>query len=423
MIAEIMPEWVTRGLPTYTEPWATTYLQLLFQSFLFALGVPTAIYSLIIDEDIKRVAQTRVKAKRFFWVTATLYVAVFILVWFIHPSNLPNPELTKALIAKSVFAAFTVTFLPCGVLFMGIRLNREFKREKVVQRLAETLLNNLNAKQSIDTTALRDLSFLGEHGRPGDEKDIVLNVIDQIAITVQRKVKEGMVYKGYELESLIRHLPSMLDNTNRPGNDQNYLRAVEVLANIWRWLTQRKVSSDALSTREALKLLALRSVELMVEDTSLAYLELATECDSHMVFDMGQAAIRTGKYRLASAALSKLEVIANNSADDANARRESCANLLGIAADLASGGPSGARRADTALRVNSELFQPSLQQALTDAIEYQYNAGRFDIADKIYTLLAEVTKTTSINADGQKAAPGLAASHPTGFGVFTCGWI
>ena len=44
-------------LPNYTEPWATTYLQVLFQSFLFALGVPTALYSLIIDNDIKRVAQ------------------------------------------------------------------------------------------------------------------------------------------------------------------------------------------------------------------------------------------------------------------------------------------------------------------------------------------------------------------------------
>jgi hypothetical protein len=424
MIAEILPDWITRGLPwmtgwlpTYTEPWATTYLQLLFQSFLFALGVPTAIYSLIVDEDIKRVGQTRVKAKRFFWVTATLYVAVFILVWFIHPEKSADVPPTGSSMAKSFFAAFTVTFLPAGVLIMGIRLNREFKREKVVRRLADALLENLNAKQSIDTVALRDLSFLGEHGRPGDEKDIVLNVIDQLTVNVQKKVKEGMTYKGYELESLIRHLPTMLDNTNRPGNDQNFLRAVEVLANIWRWLTLRKVSSDALSTREALKLLALRSVESMVEDTSLAYLELAAECDSHMVFDMRQAAIRTGKYRLASAALSKLEAMANNAIGDEGVKREICANLLGIAADFAANGPSGIRRAETALRLNGELFKPSLRQALADAIDYQYNAGRFEIADKISLFLLEVAKMKSVRLDGQPRG-----SYSIGPEVLAWGW-
>lgn len=57
-------QWLFDWLPPYTEEWATTYLQVLFESFLFALGVPTAIYSLIVDNDIKRVAQTRVKARR-----------------------------------------------------------------------------------------------------------------------------------------------------------------------------------------------------------------------------------------------------------------------------------------------------------------------------------------------------------------------
>src|SRR5438132_12488956 len=86
MIVQSLLDLLTNWLPPYTEQWATTYLQVLFQSFLFALGVPTAIYSLIVDNDIKRVAQTRIKARRYFLATALLYVAAFIIVWFLHPA-------------------------------------------------------------------------------------------------------------------------------------------------------------------------------------------------------------------------------------------------------------------------------------------------------------------------------------------------
>src|SRR6267378_2612864 len=85
-------------LPPYTEQWATTYVQILFQMCLFALGVPTAIYSLIIDNDIKRVAQTRVKARRYFLVSALLYVAAFIIVWFLHPE--PSASAARAPVAR-----------------------------------------------------------------------------------------------------------------------------------------------------------------------------------------------------------------------------------------------------------------------------------------------------------------------------------
>ncbi|HET6852071.1 MAG TPA: hypothetical protein VFH46_07090 [Pyrinomonadaceae bacterium] len=436
MIPEGLFNWISNWLPPYTEQWATTYLQVLFESFLFALGVPTAMYSLIVDEDIKRVAQTRVKARRYFVVTTLLYVAAFIIVWFLHPEP-PRPDMTTRQqttassetregknvraaspevsagepeeappsrgftpIVKSIFAAFTVTFLPFVVLITGVTLNSQFKREKVVQRLADELLKNLDAKSSIDTIALKDLSYLGEHGRAGDEKEMVLNVIDNLADKLQAKVRtEGLAYNGYELESLIRHIPPMLDNSSRPGSDQNYLRAVEVLSNIWRWLSIRKGTSDAGATLQALKVLALRSVDSMTEETSLAYLEIAAECDSHIVFDMGEVAINARKYRLVVGALSKLESMASSAVTDNDLGRETKANLLGIAAHLATDGPSGARRAEKALHYNQELFKPSLREALVDAFDYQYSAGRFDIADKINLLITEAAKMKTVELD------------------------
>jgi hypothetical protein len=458
MIEQSLPDLLTKWLPPYTEQWATTYLQVLFQSFLFALGVPTAIYSLIVDHDIKRVAQTRVKARRYFLATALLYVAAFIIVWFLHPEPSASashfPEARQEAVStsqkktptptsqieqsetqvpervsdtqseqtaprpgpnamfKSIFAAFTVTFLPFAVLITGLRLNSQFKRQKVVDHLASELLRSLDADRNIDTIVLKDLSYLGEHGQAGDEKEIVLNVIDRLAETVQVKVKANVLrYSGYELESLIRHIPAMLDNNAQPGNDQNYRRAVEVLANIWRWLGARTISDDALSTREALRHLALRSVERTAEDTALAYLEIAADCDSHMVFDMGLAAIRSQKYTLATAALTKLEAMSSNALAGtgvSDVGRETRSNLLGIAAYLAAEGPSGSIRAETSLRLNQELFWPSLRQVLADASDYHYDAGRFDTADKIRMLVAEAGKMETVDLD--RAVPCIAAT-------------
>lgn len=465
-------------LPKYTEQWATTYLQVLFQSFLFALGVPTALYSLIIDNDIKRVAQTRVKFRRYFYGTAMLYAAVLIIVWLLHPdaqespaagqvgpaaqvaaTSLPpdvsaaiamQPEAPQAVadgnapqagtptpqeppkndgrapegrsttsIIKSVIAAAAVTVLPLIVLAYGYQLNKYFKRETVVANLAKELLARLDADRSIDTVALKDLTYLGEHGRAGEEKEVVLSIIDDLVWAVQKRVQQGALdYHGYELDSLIRHIPEMLDNPTQPGNDQNFTRAVEVLVNIWRWLgpdsESGKVTDDAIAAREALRHLALYSVEKMAEATSHNYLEIAAECDSNMVFEMALASIKAGRYPLAIAALGKLESLAGNAFMQAHdseaikkysreqlesAAKEAKGNLLGIAASLAADSPSGALRAEKILHDNEEIFSPTIRQALADAFVYHSKAGYLDIADNVMQLSAEAVKMKTIDLD------------------------
>ncbi|HEY0404168.1 MAG TPA: hypothetical protein VGC89_00465 [Pyrinomonadaceae bacterium] len=482
--------------PPFTEQWATTYLQVLFESFLFALGVPTAIYSLIIDNDIKRVALTRVKYRRYFVATGLLYAAVFSIVWIIHPDPDPSPccvpqqqstlvrqppptaaappqttqppqqsltslasptsaeETTAQLtepspaqqqqqqatptpeaaqpaaappqlaapddaptwmsIIKSTFAATTVTILPSGVLFMGLWLNGQFKREKVVKRLEDDLFRRFEADDSLDSVALKDLSYLGEQGKSGDEKELVLDVIDRLAKRVQNKVKEqNLQYDGFELEVLIRHIPGMLDNHVEPGNDQNYRRAVEVLSNIWRWLGRRRtITDDALSTREVLKHLALLTVEKTGEETALAYLEVAAECDSHVVLEFGLAAFKADKFLLAAAALNKLEEMAADAIAgnrDFETRRSTLANLLGMTAHFAISGPSGLRRAETSLRLNEELFAPTLRSILDDAIDYQYEMGRYDTSDALCLLVPAASKMKSIDLNRPIA---LASTQP-----------
>ena len=105
-------------------------------------------------------------ARSFFLVTSLLYVALFIIVWFLHPEK-PDAPVTLNANLKSVFAASTVTILPFAVLVTGLLLNTQFKRERVVKQLARELHKTLEEKRSIDTLALQDLTFLGEHGRAG----------------------------------------------------------------------------------------------------------------------------------------------------------------------------------------------------------------------------------------------------------------
>jgi hypothetical protein len=383
-------------LPPYTEQWATTYLQILFQSFLFALGVPAAMYGLIVDTDIKRVTYSRVWARRYLLVTLVLYAAASVIVWFIHPERGMIPS-----IFKSIFAASTVTLLPIGVFSMGLWLNTQFKREKVVEHLAGRLLQRPENDSSINSDALRDLSYLGEHGRSGKEKDIVLKIIDGVAKRAQEMARR-FDYKGYELDSLIRQLPVMLDNTGQPGNDENYLRTADLLKDIWRWLSTRGVTGDALATKAAIRQLALRSVKTMAEDTTFRYLDVAADCDSNIVFEMGLAAIKVGKYRVAAGALDKLEMMAGVAAGDHGpglAHRAVKGNLLGIVACMAAEGSAGAMRAETTLRLNEELFSPSLRLAINDAFDYHYRAGRFDIADKVRQLSAEAEKMKTVDLD------------------------
>ena len=456
--AFLIPHWL---LPPFTEQWATTYLQVLFESFLFALGVPTAVYSLVIDADIKRVAQTLVKTRRYFLVTGLLYFAVFLIVWGIHPDPNPPPRCdsrstqstamgslpgdqkvtnasresaanelvapppiqvnkeaaalgpvpletaeapTRAQIFKTIVAAISVTFLPCGVLVMGLRLNRQFKREKVIGNLADTLLETFESNHTLDAVALRDLTYLGEHGKAGDEKGLVLDVIDRLIDRVQKKVREeNVTYHGYELESLIRQIPTMLDNSIQPGADQDYARAIEVLANVWRWLSGRKnIPEDALSTREAIKHLALKAVNYAGEDTALAYLEVSADCDSHLVFQIGLAALNADKHLLAVGALSKLEAMATNAIaekQNPDVRRETRANLLGIAAYLAGDGHSGGLRAEQAVVSNENVFSPSVRKSLVDAFTYHYDAGRFEIADKIKLFETFLTLSGAVDVD------------------------
>jgi hypothetical protein len=416
MMAGGLSIWLGIWLPLYTEQWAPTYLQILFQNLLFALGAPIAVYNLV-DADIKNLMRTRVLTRRFFLATALLYVSVCSVVLVLSPEPAPTPLVVRVSqqepavsaatpefgsVVKSVYVAGTMVVVPFIVVVMGVWLNNNLKRERVAGHIEKTLLKRLNDGQGLEGSDLRDLVYMGEHGHAGEEKEIVLDIIDRVAKSVRHRAKE-FGYKGYELESLIRPLPAMLNNSDKPGNDLNYIRAGGVLADTWRWLGKLQVTGDALATKAALRQLALRSVEAMAEDTSFAYLEIAADCDSHVIFDMGLVAIKVAKHRVAAAALTKLEEMAADALGGIHgpsaAHGEVRGDMLGMVACLAAEGPSGAMRAETALHLNEELFSPSLRRAINDAFDYHYRAGRFIIADMVKELSVEAGKMKTIDLD------------------------
>jgi hypothetical protein len=433
----MFPEWLLP--PPLSDAWATAYLQVLFQGFLFALGVPTAIYSLIIDNDIKRVGQTRVRAGVYFLATAFLYLGVMIFVWF-HPRSPAAPRAatpderaaasttqgatetangasTEVAVPRnfvSILAPVSVTFLPFVVLSTGLWLNRQFKRRKVVERLANVLADTFDNDGYLDDTALDDLTYLGEHGLPGDEKKLVLDVIDQLAGRVQANLAQ---YKGIELEKLIRNVERMVDNKEKPGNEENYQQAAAFLANVWARLRPslpRKLPTDATSTLETLKHLALLTAKKMSDQTALIYLEESAACDSDIVFQIGLEALEERRYFIATAALVKLEGLASDVSEGKpvysrdgkplewiETPTEIVSNLLGLIAHFARAGESTRRRAETSLAVSFEYFTPSLYDALDEAFEYHYNSGRYATSDSI----AELKTKTARDFDQEIASP------------------
>jgi hypothetical protein len=467
MTLEGLSVWLGLWPPLYTEQWAPTYLQILFQNLLFALGAPTAVYSLL-DADIKNLTLARVQTGRFFLATAMLYLGVCGFILSLSPESALTPhaadptqqesaapasrsrpleDITPAATPpneqnaqsqpapvrqptlvedadgvlaaspqrvampqqapqlrsgfKSVYVAGTMVVVPLIVVVIGVWLNNNLERERIAIHIERALLKRINDGRGLESYSLRDLIYMGEHGRPGEEKDIVLNIIDSVTKRTQEKARE-FNYKGYELDSLIRHLPAMLDNAAQAGNDENYLRVADLLKDIWRWLSTRTVSDDVLATKAAIRQLALRSVTAMAEDTTFHYLDVAADCDSNIVLEMGLMAIKAGKYRIVAGALDKLETMAGVAADGHGSgltQRTVKGNLLGIVACMAAEGTSATMRAETTLRLNEELFAPSLRRAINNAFDYHYRAGRFEIADKVKRLSAEAEKMKTIDLD------------------------
>lgn len=214
--------------PVLTDQWASTYVQILFNVLIIAVGIPFLTFQ-IMQEDVRHVVTYR------HWTTTLLALMCFILflsvISFIlppHPakedrnlnasapatagtnrmagtstsngqeqtppnSAVPSDSWLSSLKddeTQAYIAGGIATIVPTVTLLYGYWLMTNYTRKKVIRQFRMELLIDYRRKGVINKDILSKLVYLGEHGNAGIEKNLVLNAFKQIAYLVQRSSRK-----------------------------------------------------------------------------------------------------------------------------------------------------------------------------------------------------------------------------------------
>lgn len=172
-------------MPEVTEVWATAYLQILVVVFVFALGVPALLFQLIVPEDVRQVVHHRWKISGWYAFTFCLALASASFIWVFHPDQNTASELIPFPPWKSAMANAIVTVVPVLAALAGLLLFISYKRDRVIKRLEKSLERRYSETGTWDPLSLHDLLYLGEQGKSGREKELVLRAIGRLATKAQ----------------------------------------------------------------------------------------------------------------------------------------------------------------------------------------------------------------------------------------------
>ncbi len=417
--------------PFITEQWATVYFEVLFSVLVFAVGIPFLGLQLIMQEDVRHVVTYKT------WKIRVWAVLVFVLlfsnllfIWIIHPltetqkasesnslaanakaehapaappatddrtsppgqqvSTIANPASTTAAPTEetadhwpwyqSVTAGAIITFVPLAALSFAYWLPLNYTRKRVIRQFEKDLISSISRDRRPNLDVLIKITYLGEHGNPGFEKNLVLDSFKRIAEVLQDP-KTG--YKGWELADIIRSINPILQNSEKPGDDENYKVSAKLLHAIWGRVSESASPKDAMLAASALKQLGLSAVRSKSEETALLYLIEGASCDEAVVFELGVEAVRLIRFNIATDALNKLEAMAFSKEKEAREREEATHSLLGLLAHFFAAGESSRRKAERSLAVSAEGFVPSLEDCMKSAIDYHFSRADFETSDKL----------------------------------------
>lgn len=371
--------------PELTEVWATAYLQVLIIIFVFALGIPSLVFQLIVPEDVRHVIHHRWRINAWYVSTVLLALAAIAFIWMIHP----HPGAAPMPAWKLYVASGAVTAIPLFATISGAVVFLSYRRHRVVSKLERDLLSSLHPgfwsnwpvfrrfrkPAAWDEESLDDLIYLGANGKSGREKAIVIRALGRLAAEAQVRTD----YNGYELEQIIKGLQVVLLNEELYGSDDNFILAAHILQNLRSRMDRNCL--DFAATKVTLTNLANAAVLRLSEPTALVYLEDAAAVDSEILLLMGAAALSTGRFFIATAALNKLEAIAEKT--DEIVFNDATANLVGLVGCFYVAGDSTRRRAQEFLLRCKERFRPDLPAVLRRSAEYHYAIGNYRIADNL----------------------------------------
>lgn len=360
-------------MPELTEAWASAYLQILFGLLVFSIGLPAVITQLIVREDIRQITQ---KEHNYVWwgVWVAICLASLLFVWLFHPTgNKPDQ--------RSLYASLVISLVAVSILLL-MRLLKGYERETIIRRLRKKLIHSWQTKRTLKAPLLTNLVYLGAKGHAGREKDLVLEVLKDLL----DEVRFSPDYKGDQMEQLMDGLPTILSDKEKSGNDENFNRVAFFLQEVRDGIPDDLSYStrDRLTAKNKITYLGIESVTLGLGTAPFNFLQLAEIGNEEMVFEIGLNALKSGRFKLAVAALDKLESLAAD--QESFCTNRVTAYLLGLIAHFAFHSPSACRQAEMALKRIADSSSPSLSQCLIFAFNYHYEELLFSTSDSIAKL-------------------------------------
>jgi hypothetical protein len=221
--------------PVLNETVASTYLLVLVALQVFNLGIPGLILHLTPD-GVRRLAE-RYRWHLFssLWILSIyLLILCILLTLYLFPyPGIPLLDwiglnsictITWVFIATGWGAGYAVALAVIWTAIVWYLMAGDFVAGKLVKILSNRIKRTFLKTQNLDEQSIEDIFILGIHGDPAYEKNMVIREIKKTIKFIQQAPK----YDGRQLGPMIRKLPNILFNSEKPGNDENIQELLKV---------------------------------------------------------------------------------------------------------------------------------------------------------------------------------------------------
>lgn len=371
-----------------SETWGAAYLQIVVALAIFTFGVRALLLQVTLPEEVRRVVRRRRLMLGALWKMATLLTAnALCFVWLLHPPRWLVPQWMDWV------SGVLATVALCGTVLFWLLNMGKYSVGSVIVQLRRIVEERFSRDGNLPEDLLADMVSLGESNNPGQEKSLVLEALHGITTSV---LQSGD-YSGRELESLLTRVCDVAINGRRPGNDANFTLTIRLLAGVLRRCRELKIpdSVDATLSRRSLGDVFDAVIELGYDARAMTVLQLVSDA-REILFRSGLQSFRSGRFRIAEAALNKLESLTLCNLTSAPQKTN---NLVGLQAHFWERGGASRRRVEEFWRLFGAEFPDSLESYVRDAVPFHAKLQNYDTADTLAEWLLEASSDPPTSPD------------------------
>jgi hypothetical protein len=370
--------------------------------FIFLIGLP-AIFLQTLPSEIRRVVLKRRRqlvtytfipiAFSGLVVVAGIRVSILCLKAAVSSSN-NNEFLVFIWGSNGELLWLTVLLILLLIAVVAaIVLTARWRRETVINQLSGDAAQGISHRGRPVESELKDLIQLGKQSHPGQDKELVLQALANLAETVQMRP----AYDGAQLEELIIGLEEIIVLGTQIGSPENFHTAADLLSDIIISACNKTHSHDlklAIQTVSMLGRASLRHEPSHIQQKFVEALGLANEVQkdaatwmSQALFEIGSEAAERNQILIAMASLSKHEAIA---AQYRPISDELATDFIGLLAHFWVHGETAKNYIIPILADASTFFSQPLPQAIQLAQAHCKQTAKFKTADHLFEMLKEI---------------------------------